>query len=117
MIEVYLYESLCDQEKSPVHDRMPTAGNVSSTWSCVPVNCAIMQKSGAGLHTANSCYWDTATDGERDETPMHTVLTFEQPFAFVVLMNSVLRFGLFRRVQQSMVRPIWTFLALYRYRR
>uniref|UniRef100_A0A3P8RQ00 Dynein light chain Tctex-type 3 n=1 Tax=Amphiprion percula TaxID=161767 RepID=A0A3P8RQ00_AMPPE len=27
------------------------------------VNCTIMQKSGAGLHTANSCYWDTATDG------------------------------------------------------
>ncbi|MBN3274541.1 DYLT1 protein, partial [Polyodon spathula] len=27
------------------------------------VNCAVMQKSGAGLHTANSCYWDTATDG------------------------------------------------------
>uniref|UniRef100_I3KA11 Dynein light chain Tctex-type 3 n=1 Tax=Oreochromis niloticus TaxID=8128 RepID=I3KA11_ORENI len=26
------------------------------------VNCTIMQKSGAGLHTANSCYWDTATD-------------------------------------------------------
>ncbi|KAF5890017.1 dynein light chain tctex-type 3, partial [Clarias magur] len=26
------------------------------------VNCAIMQKSGAGLHTANSCYWDTTTD-------------------------------------------------------
>ena len=23
-----------------------------------------MQKSGAGLHTANSCFWDTATDGE-----------------------------------------------------
>ncbi|KAM8858089.1 dynein light chain Tctex-type 3 [Synchiropus splendidus] len=27
------------------------------------VNCIIMQKSGAGLHTANSCYWDTTTDG------------------------------------------------------
>ncbi|XP_037345429.1 dynein light chain Tctex-type 3-like isoform X1 [Pungitius pungitius] len=27
------------------------------------VNCTIMQKSGAGLHTANSCYWDTAADG------------------------------------------------------
>uniref|UniRef100_A0A8C1YVQ1 Dynein light chain Tctex-type 3 n=1 Tax=Cyprinus carpio TaxID=7962 RepID=A0A8C1YVQ1_CYPCA len=26
------------------------------------VNCAVMQKSGAGLHTANSCYWDTTTD-------------------------------------------------------
>ncbi|XP_061924941.1 dynein light chain Tctex-type 1-like isoform X3 [Entelurus aequoreus] len=27
------------------------------------VNCTIMQKSGAGLHTANSCYWDNTTDG------------------------------------------------------
>ncbi|XP_005999557.1 dynein light chain Tctex-type 3 [Latimeria chalumnae] len=27
------------------------------------VNCAVMQKSGAGLHTANSCFWDTTTDG------------------------------------------------------
>ncbi|KAK7882465.1 hypothetical protein WMY93_028639 [Mugilogobius chulae] len=27
------------------------------------VNCTIMQKSSAGLHTANSCFWDTATDG------------------------------------------------------
>lgn len=34
-------------------------------WRCFAVNCTIMQKSGAGLHTANSCYWDTNTDGER----------------------------------------------------
>ena len=27
------------------------------------VNCTIMQKSGAGLHTASSCFWDNATDG------------------------------------------------------
>ncbi|KAJ8252748.1 hypothetical protein GJAV_G00205130 [Gymnothorax javanicus] len=27
------------------------------------VSCAVMQKSGAGLHTACSCYWDTSTDG------------------------------------------------------
>ncbi|XP_048397132.1 dynein light chain Tctex-type 1-like [Stegostoma tigrinum] len=27
------------------------------------VTCAIMQKSGAGLHTASSCYWDSNTDG------------------------------------------------------
>uniref|UniRef100_A0A8C1U9G2 Dynein light chain Tctex-type 3 n=1 Tax=Cyprinus carpio TaxID=7962 RepID=A0A8C1U9G2_CYPCA len=33
------------------------------------VNCAVMQKSGAGLHTANSCYWDTTTDGK-----MHCIL-------------------------------------------
>ncbi|CAN9498401.1 unnamed protein product [Ophioblennius macclurei] len=27
------------------------------------VTCAVMQKTGAGLHTANSCYWDTTMDG------------------------------------------------------
>ncbi|XP_077423111.1 dynein light chain Tctex-type 3-like [Vanacampus margaritifer] len=27
------------------------------------VTCALMQKTGNGLHTANSCYWDTAMDG------------------------------------------------------
>nr|CAH8874776.1 unnamed protein product [Trichobilharzia regenti] len=26
------------------------------------VTCIIMQKSGAGLHTASSCYWDNTTD-------------------------------------------------------
>ncbi|XP_060536017.1 dynein light chain Tctex-type [Cylas formicarius] len=27
------------------------------------VTCIIMQKNGAGLHTASSCYWDNNTDG------------------------------------------------------
>ena len=27
------------------------------------VTCVIMQKNGAGLHTASSCYWDNSTDG------------------------------------------------------
>ena len=27
------------------------------------VNCVVMQKTGAGLHTAMSCYWDNNTDG------------------------------------------------------
>lgn len=27
------------------------------------VTCIIMQKTGAGLHTASSCYWDNTTDG------------------------------------------------------
>jgi len=26
------------------------------------VTCAIMQKTGAGLHLANACYWDNTTD-------------------------------------------------------
>lgn len=27
------------------------------------VTCMIMQKNGAGLHTASSCYWNNETDG------------------------------------------------------
>uniref|UniRef100_A0A7S2X7D1 Dynein light chain Tctex-type 1 n=1 Tax=Lotharella oceanica TaxID=641309 RepID=A0A7S2X7D1_9EUKA len=27
------------------------------------VTCVIMQKNGAGLHTASTCYWDTKADG------------------------------------------------------
>jgi len=27
------------------------------------VTAVIMQKNGAGLHTASSCYWDNSTDG------------------------------------------------------
>ena len=29
------------------------------------VTCVVMQKSGAGLHTATSCFWDNTTDGSR----------------------------------------------------
>lgn len=29
------------------------------------VTCLILQKTGAGLHTAASCYWDSSTDGSR----------------------------------------------------
>uniref|UniRef100_A0A2R9CB21 Dynein light chain Tctex-type 1 n=1 Tax=Pan paniscus TaxID=9597 RepID=A0A2R9CB21_PANPA len=28
------------------------------------VTCVIMQKNGAGLHTASSCFWDSSTDDE-----------------------------------------------------
>ncbi|XP_029459487.1 dynein light chain Tctex-type 3-like [Rhinatrema bivittatum] len=27
------------------------------------VSCTVMQKTGAGLHTASSCFWDNRTDG------------------------------------------------------
>ncbi|CAN8018641.1 unnamed protein product [Ixodes persulcatus] len=37
---------------------------VSRTFPfAVPVTCVIMEKNGAGLHTATSCYWDNTTDG------------------------------------------------------
>ncbi|KAF1497782.1 Dynein light chain Tctex-type 1, partial [Eudyptula minor novaehollandiae] len=28
------------------------------------VTCVIMQKNGAGLHTASSCFWDNSSDGK-----------------------------------------------------
>ncbi|XP_013400379.1 dynein light chain Tctex-type 1-like [Lingula anatina] len=31
------------------------------------VTCVIMQKNGAGLHTASSCFWDNTTDGEMSQ--------------------------------------------------
>ena len=31
--------------------------------SYISVTCVIMQKNGAGLHTASSCFWDNSTDG------------------------------------------------------
>lgn len=38
-----------------------TPCNPSSTP--LPVTCMIMQKNGAGLHTASSCYWNNDMDG------------------------------------------------------
>lgn len=41
--------------------------------SVCTVTCAVLQKTGAGLHTANSCYWDTALDGENFNWERHTL--------------------------------------------
>lgn len=35
-----------------------------------PVTCVIMQKNGAGLHTASSAWWDNSTDGACDISPL-----------------------------------------------
>ncbi len=43
------------------------------------VTCIIMQKNGAGLHTASTCYWDVKTDGSCsvrwDNQTMHAIVT------------------------------------------
>ncbi|XP_068794690.1 dynein light chain Tctex-type 1 isoform X1 [Struthio camelus] len=39
------------------------------------VTCVIMQKNGAGLHTASSCFWDNSSDGLYRN--LHHVLTRE----------------------------------------
>lgn len=37
---------------------------LSGTDTLFAVTCIIMQKNGAGLHTASSCFWDNSTDGK-----------------------------------------------------
>jgi len=43
------------------------------------VTCIIMQRNGAGLHTASTCYWDTKTDGSCsvrwDNPQIHAIVT------------------------------------------
>ncbi|KAF5831782.1 Tctex-1, partial [Dunaliella salina] len=39
-------------------------GNLKKPFKYV-VTCIIMQKNGAGLHTAASCWWDNTTDGSK----------------------------------------------------
>eukprot|EP00161_Ancyromonas_sigmoides_P000621 TRINITY_DN1047_c0_g1_i1.p2 TRINITY_DN1047_c0_g1~~TRINITY_DN1047_c0_g1_i1.p2 ORF type:complete len:132 (-),score=99.21 TRINITY_DN1047_c0_g1_i1:48-392(-) len=47
------------------------------------VTCLVMQRNGAGLHTASSCYWDNTTDGS---------CTFRWDGKFIVVITTV--FGL-----------------------
>ncbi|CAK9253406.1 unnamed protein product [Sphagnum jensenii] len=43
------------------------------------VTCVIMQKNGAGMITATSCYWDRSTDGSRtirwENKSMYVIVT------------------------------------------
>lgn len=49
------------------------AARLPTTVCSISVTCVIMQKNGAGLHTASSCFWDSSTDG-RIPTLFHTLL-------------------------------------------
>ena len=48
-----------------------------------------MQKNGAGVHTAHSCYWDTVTDGVvtvMKLTELETKLFKSMPLSVVLLL-------------------------------
>ncbi|KAF5828826.1 Tctex-1, partial [Dunaliella salina] len=53
-------------------------GNLNKPFKYV-VTCIIMQKNGAGLHTAASCWWDNTTDGSRtvrwENKSMYCIMT------------------------------------------
>ena len=42
---------------------LPDSGGSAEAPVLSAVSCIIMQKNGAGLHTASSCFWDNQTDG------------------------------------------------------
>ena len=47
-----------------------------------------MQKNGAGLHTASSCYWDNSTDGE--SSTLHIYIdTIHVYYSFYPLNNTI----------------------------
>ncbi|VDO69884.1 unnamed protein product, partial [Schistosoma curassoni] len=48
------------------------------------VTCVIMQKSGAGLHTASSCYWDSSTDGKRSAFVYHLPAYFRVCLVYII---------------------------------
>ncbi|KAL3204466.1 hypothetical protein MRX96_011476 [Rhipicephalus microplus] len=56
-----------DEVSAIIKEAMETiiGGNVYQHSKGAPyiVTCVIMEKNGAGLHTATSCYWDNTTDG------------------------------------------------------
>ena len=67
-IEQHLKDELFDENKVPQWINSICEGCVSGLGDLkkpfkYTVTCLIMQKNGAGVHTANSCYWDTVTDG------------------------------------------------------
>ena len=45
-----------------------------------------MQKNGAGLHTASSCYWDNSTDGEIIVTMIMIILS-SLGLVFVIILG------------------------------
>ncbi len=56
---------------------------------CAPsVTCVIMQKSGAPLHTAATCFWDTKTDGKEEEEEIYFRRIFIYILSFYVYILS-----------------------------
>uniref|UniRef100_A0A673KGE1 Uncharacterized protein n=1 Tax=Sinocyclocheilus rhinocerous TaxID=307959 RepID=A0A673KGE1_9TELE len=63
VVRIYYMTSLCRYERmsSMVPVMFP---QIHSLLFVHQVTCIILQKNGAGLHTASSCFWDNSTDGK-----------------------------------------------------
>ena len=59
---VYNHNKVSQWTSSVVEQCLKRLTNLNKPFKYVTTT-TIMQKNGAGLHTASSCYWDNATDG------------------------------------------------------
>ncbi|KAJ1506087.1 Dynein light chain Tctex-type [Coelomomyces lativittatus] len=71
----YLFSIESSIQNHPYHHQKVGQWNTNIVEQCLKkltslnkpykyiVTCIIMQKNGAGLHCANSCYWDQSSDG------------------------------------------------------
>ena len=76
--QVYNPKRIHDWTSSVVESVLKSLQAVNKPFKYV-VTCIIMQKNGAGLHTASTCYWDMRTDGSCsvrwDNATMHAIVT------------------------------------------
>ena len=76
--QVYTAKRVHDWTSSIVESVLKSLQAANKPFKYV-VTCIIMQKNGAGLHTASTCFWDTKTDGSCsvrwDNTTMHAIVT------------------------------------------
>lgn len=75
---VYQPKKVHDWTSSIVEGVLKNLQNVQKPFKYV-VTCLLMQKNGAGLHTASTCFWDTKTDGSCsvrwDNKTIHAIVT------------------------------------------
>jgi len=76
--QVYQPKKVHGWTSSIVEQVLKTLQQASKPFKYV-VTCVIMQKNGAGLHTASTCFWDTKTDGSCsirwENKTMHAIVT------------------------------------------
>lgn len=61
--QVYAPKRVSDWTSAIVESVLKSLQTANKPFKYV-VTCIIMQKNGAGLHTASTCFWDTKSDGE-----------------------------------------------------
>jgi len=75
---IYNPKKVHDWTSSIVEGILKNLQNINKPFKYV-VTCLIMQRNGAGLHTASTCFWDPKSDGSCsvrwDNATIHAIVT------------------------------------------